>query len=126
MKRLAVILLLTLYTISVMGVGITKFYCCGKLTSTSLLNNSNFSKAEKKSKAGCCETTRASFKVKDSHMASSGKSIDVNVFDLPPIVISYLLPPPPLIKESVVAFDSQAPPGSDGSPIYILNCTYRI
>ncbi|HXI00026.1 MAG TPA: hypothetical protein VNI52_07135 [Sphingobacteriaceae bacterium] len=126
MKKIAVILLLSIYSISVMGIAVNKFYCCGKFSSVSLLENSKFNSLEKNSKPGCCKTTKTSFKVKDSHVTSSGKSLDVTEFALLPNLFSCSDLLQPVVQNKVTAFDSQAPPGSSANPIYILNCTYRI
>lgn len=128
MKKISLILLLLIYSISSFGIGIRQFYCCGKLESTTL----SFLQAEKKKcdkddgTSGCCQTKFKSFKVKDSHVAADeitapGKQIADLLLILPSFEI-LALP-----KQTLnVANAAHAPPLLHRIPLYILDCTYLI
>lgn len=129
MKKGALILLISIYSLSTFGIGIKQFYCCGILKST----NISFVKYESKEKcdkdktmSGCCKTKFSSFKVKDSHTAPDAINSPVKHFtDLhlfsPSFEIMSLANQP-----IAVANTSYAPPLKQDIPIYILCCTYRI
>lgn len=128
MKKIAIIFLLNVYTLSVLGIGIRQFYCCGKLKSTTI----TFIQ-EVKEKCGmsdamknCCKTKFKNFKVKDNHIFSDGFISLVKHFTLLHII-------PSSHNESISANQfytitgtSHAPPLKQGIPIYILHCVYRI
>ncbi len=128
MKKAALILLLSLYTLSVAGIGIRQFYCCGKLKST----NISFTRDSKQKckngdeKSDCCKTKYQTFKVKDSHIAAKDISSPANQFiDLHIITPSFDITA--LVTRPVNhTNESHAPPLHHGVPIYILNCVYRI
>jgi hypothetical protein len=128
MKKISLILLILIYSISSFGIGIKQFYCCGKLESTTL----SFLQVEKKKcdrddgTSGCCKTEFKSFKIKDSHIAAAdihapGAYTTDLCFSVPAFEILALSK-----QTSVVANAAHAPPLQQGIPIYILDCTYRI
>ncbi|MES2376778.1 MAG: hypothetical protein V4553_09375 [Bacteroidota bacterium] len=122
MKRTALLLLTAIYLLSLVGIGISRFYCCGKLASVTL----TFASADHADKDNCCKHESKSFKVKDSH-------VTVTTTVLSPSMPA-LLPHPVyqaavnMIAEEVVhiGYHANAPPGSTEIPIYALNCAYRI
>jgi hypothetical protein len=128
MKKISLILLILIYSISSFGIGIKQFYCCGKLESTTL----SFLQVEKKKcdkddgTSGCCKTEFKSFKIKDSHVAAadiSAPGTQIAELYLTVPVFEILA----LSKQTlVVANAAHAPPLQQGIPIYILDCTYRI
>ena len=128
MKRIALILLLHVYALAAFGVGIRQFYCCGILKSTNLSFAQESTKKCKgeKEQDGCCKIEHKIFKVKDTHFAADG------INDLAKQFISYHLLLPSLevalyskdLKGN--ANSSHAPPLYPITPIYILNCVYRI
>ncbi len=122
MKRSALVLLTAVYLLSLVGIGVSRFYCCGKLASVTL----TIASADHTDKDNCCKHESKSFKVKDSHVV-------VNT-----IVLSHetpiILPSP--VYQIVVNFLSEravhkgylanAPPDNPAVPIYTINCAYRI
>ncbi|MBB6109961.1 HYC_CC_PP family protein [Mucilaginibacter lappiensis] len=126
MKRIAVILLLLIYTASVYGITIDKFYCCGKLASVSL-SASSASKSDCKATSGsdCCKTVKANFKVKDNHVSAktdltlkNSFAVVIPVFSIPALAERITL-------KEVNGYNSQAPP-VQRDPLYILYSNYRI
>ena len=127
MKRLTAIFILGFYSISVLGIGIKQFYCCGKLKDVTISFNqeANEKRSKGDKKGGCCKTEIQVLKVKDSHFASNdittspkfiADAIQANfsyqtiIFRTASKITSNSIHSPPLISE----------------PIYILNCIYRI
>ena len=126
MKRTALVLLTAIYLFSCVGMGINRFYCCGKLASVTLTYGAadNTGK-ETGNKYNCCKNERETFKVKDSHFSSVSFSLDHPV---PAIVPAFIFNDERLISllHAKIVYKSNAPPGSPAAPIYTLNCTYRI
>ena len=128
MKKIALIFLLSIYTLSVLGVGVRQFYCCGKLKSTSITVVQEAKEKCSKSDAmkGCCKTKFQNFKVKDSHVSTDGFTGFVKHFtDLHLFTPSFKIITP-VNELIVVANTSDAPPPNHGVAIYILHCVYRI
>ena len=128
MKKIALIFLISIYTLSVLGIGIRQFYCCGKLKSTSITLILEVKEKCGKSDAmkGCCKTKFKNFKIKDSHVAADEIAGFVKHFtelhlSIPSFEIKALANEP-----IVVANTSHAPPERHAVPIYILHCAYRI
>lgn len=128
MKKIALILLITVYAVFTLGIGISEFYCCGKLKSISI---SYVKDAKEKcnkgdDKSGCCKTKHHFFKVKDNHIAAGDISNPAKHFT----GLHTFTPSVEVIvfanQQSFVANSSHAPPLQNGAPIYILNCVYRI
>jgi len=116
-----------IYMLSSLGMAVNRFYCCGRLASVKLilaLPDQNDVKA--KTKDNCCKNERKSLKIKDTHF-----SADVLILDAP---MPALLPEPIRFSQvnlftdraDVQPYQANAPPGQPETPIYILNCTYRI
>ncbi|MEO8950175.1 MAG: hypothetical protein ABI308_17295 [Mucilaginibacter sp.] len=122
MKRTALILLTAVYLISLVGIGVNRFYCCGKLTSVTL----TYASADHTEKDNCCKNESKSFKIKDSH-------VTVNTTILSPSMPA-ILPAPAyqaavynLTEQAILTcFQANAPSGNATIPIYTLNCAYRI
>lgn len=128
MKKIALILLIGIYSLSISGIGIQQFYCCGKLESTSISFVQHVK--EKCSKdggmSGCCQTKFKSLKVKDSHVAADDISCPVKYFtDLHLFTTSFNVIAS-TNKPLHAANESHAPPFHHDIPIYILHCVYRI
>jgi hypothetical protein len=109
------------------GVGVNRFYCCGKLASITLIygapDNNNKKAGEKEN---CCRNEKQSFKIKDTHVTPASFALN----PLVPIILpsfTYRIPVV-LIKEQPlnIAYQGNAPPGNPEIPAYTLNCTYRI
>jgi hypothetical protein len=125
-KRIAVILLLLIYIVSVYGITINKFYCCGKLADVSLALNTPF-KSDCKATSGsdCCKTVKANFKVKDNHFSAKTDLTLKNSFALITPVFFIPASPERITLKEVHAYNSQAPP-VQRDPLYILYSNYRI
>jgi hypothetical protein len=121
-KRTALIFLTAIYLLSLVGIGISRFYCCGKLAGITL----TLASADHSDKDNCCKHESKSFKIKDSH-------VSVNATVLNPITPA-ILPEPAygiavnILSESAIrtGYQANAPPGDPDIPIYTLNCAYRI
>ena len=127
MKRTALILLTAIYLLSCVGIGIDRFYCCGKLASATLTyaasDNTNNEAAKKDN---CCKNEKLSFKVKDSHFGAVSFSLSR---PLPAIIQSFISPDkelPAIQLHTKIVYKGNAPPGYSDIPAYTLNCTYRI
>lgn len=126
MKKFTLLLLICLYTISSVGVGISQFYCCGKLKTTSLsfihANNIKCGKGMQ----GCCKTTFKSLQVKDTHVAAAVITNPVKPFlDL---LFSYadLSVSKVSVADKKLAYADTAPPLHYNVPFYTLHCAYLI
>ena len=128
MKRISLIFLLLIYTLSSFGIGIRQFYCCGKLKSTTISFEQEVKEKCGKGdeNGGCCQTKFKSLKVKDSHIAADAISIPFKQFtDLHLFVPSFEVMT--LANQPMnVANTSHAPPVLHGISVYILNCNFRI
>jgi hypothetical protein len=121
-KRTALLLITAIYLLSLLGIGVNRFYCCGKLASVTL----TYAASEHNDKDKCCKNESKSFKLKDSHVTV--KTIVLNP------AMPALLPTPVYqaavirIAEEIVhtGYHSNAPPGNSEIPIYTLHCAYRI
>lgn len=128
MKKFSLILLVCIYSLSVLGIGIKQFYCCGKLKSTAI----SFVQAAKEkcdkdnSMEGCCKTTFKNLKVKDTHIAAEGIIKPVKPFTDLHLFASYLIVTRMANEPLAVANVSNAPPLYHGVPVYVLHCVYLI
>lgn len=128
MKKITVILLLSIYSISTLGLSLKSFYCCGKLESVtvSITQNEQQKCANDDGTSDCCKTKYQFFKVKDNHFVADHVSspvkhfVELNLFTSSFQVVNY---PSEQIN---VANKSNAPPLIHGVPDYIFNCVFRI
>jgi hypothetical protein len=120
-KRTALLFLMAIYLLSLVGIGVNRFYCCDKLTSVTLA----FVSANHTDKDNCCKHESKSFKIKDSH-------VTVNVIVLSPSIpailpaLAYQTAVNILTEQDTHNYQANAPPGNPDIPIYTLNCAYRI
>ena len=127
MKKYAAIFLFFIYTLSVIGLAVNKFYCCGKLKSVSVVANPAHIKAETENKkTGCCKNEKTTFQVKDSHVSSAKLTVDAKFYPIIPATFLSVVLPNLFSEHNEVAFYIKGPPNSPDTPSYILNCTYRI
>ena len=103
------------------------FYCCGVLESTSI----SLSKPQVhtcgmsyKKVPGCCENKTQSVQVKDQHVASDFLTLAPQ--DIVAILVHHFSFVETEVQKASLAFNSHAPPYRKNTPVYILNCTYRI
>jgi hypothetical protein len=127
MKKIALILLLFVYTSSTMGIGITQFYCCGHLQSTSLsFADFTKSKSSKNHTISCCITTFKSLKLKDNYIGADYINSPVNNFTFALLFTSCSAEKHWLTLEPQLLNTTFSPPPDRGVPIYIFDCAYRI
>ena len=124
MKKIALILMISMYAFSSFGIGIKQFYCCGKLKSTSFSFIQDAKKLCKES--GCCKTTFHSLKIKDSHIGTDAINNTTKFFSETLILhpshkVVYLVE-----QQSLIINTAHAPPLLNGLPLYISYCVYRI
>lgn len=128
MKKIALILLICMYALTSFGIGIQQFYCCGKLKSTSIsfLQEVKEKCSNGNEKNGCCQTQFTSLKVKDTHIPAGAISNSVNIF--PDIVLfnSSFDAVELLTHQTIVNNPGHSPPLLKATPLYILNCNFRI
>ena len=128
MKKVALILLICIYSLATMGFSLKQFYCCGTLKSTSisLTPDAEHKCAKGNEKGGCCDNKYQFFKVKDNYITADQVTspvkhfVDLHLYTPSFEDISFASQKPTL------AYRSNAPPLHLGVPIYITNCVFRI
>jgi len=127
MKRTALLLLTTIYLLSVVGIGVNRFYCCGTLASVTITYAAPDDGVNKTSKNNhCCRHENKSFKINDSHVTANATFLSPSA----PVILpasAFFTPINNLTKQAIrTVYQANAPPGNPDLPIYTLNCTYRI
>lgn len=128
MKKIIAILLLSIYSISTLGLSLKSFYCCGDLKSVtvSVTQDEQQNCANDDGTSDCCKTKYQFFKVKDNHVAADVISTPVlhfiNLHLFTPFfqIINYPS------EEVFTTYLSNAPPLLHTVPDYIFNCVFRI
>ena len=127
MKRTALILLTAIYLLSCVGMGINRFYCCGKLAAVTLIygvaDNTNKDSGKKKN---CCRNEKQSFKVKDSHFSIVPVTLNQPIAAQLPCFVDHDNWSVVNQLHTKLVYKGNAPPGHPDIPVYTLNCTYRI
>lgn len=128
MKKASLIILLCLYALSISGIGIKQFYCCGELSSTtiSFVQEVKEKCGQEDRMADCCRTNFTSLKVKDNHIAADGIYSPVKQFiNLHLLTLPFQVPV--LVNQPMdVACSSHPPPVQLTVHSNILHCIYRI
>ena len=128
MKKVTAILLLSLYSLSTLGLSLKSFYCCGDLKTVTIsitpVENKQCSNGDDTS--DCCKTKYQFFKVKDSHVtADVVNAPDLHFSDFQLIYTSFQA-----INYSsqniYISHLSNSPPLPHSVPDYIFNCVFRI
>lgn len=127
MKKVALILLICIYSFATMGFSLKEFYCCGKLKSISLTLAANEKNNSVKfnSKNDCCKNKFHFHKLNDGHFAPG---IAINTFN----DFFYIAHPGytddvrPYVSFQARAESIHSPPLSNGVASYITNCVFRI
>ncbi len=127
MKKVALILLISIYSLATMGFSLKEFYCCGILKSVSLsVAIDTEQKCSKGDAKGCCDNKYQFFKVKDTHISADKVSDPANHF----VDLHFYTPSCQDIsfasQKPIVVYRSNAPPLRTGVPIYIYNCVFRV
>lgn len=128
MKKIIVILLLSIYSISTLGLSSKSFYCCGDLKSVtvSITQDEQQKCANDDGMSDCCKTKYQFFKVKDNHVAGDVIStpvlhfVNLHLFTSSFQLINFSS------KGTYSANLSNAPPLIHSVPDYIFNCVFRI
>ncbi|HSN09291.1 MAG TPA: hypothetical protein VLS85_09640 [Hanamia sp.] len=128
MKKITIILLLSLYTISVVGYGVKGFYCCDTLTSlkVSFSDYVHHHAVQSTDKSDCCKEKYQYFKLKDNYVPSHYVNTSLQfVAQVPAIHQSYT--PVLFVSPKInIANPCNAPPLYNGVSVFIANCTYLI
>jgi hypothetical protein len=110
-----------------LGIGLNRFYCCGKLASVKLIYGATENTGKEAGKKdNCCRNEQSSLKIKDTHFNTAAFSL---TNPIPAIIASFIsLNNEAVVKDlqTKIAYNSNAPPGCRDIRIYTLNCTYRI
>ena len=128
MKKVALILLICIYSLSTLGIGVRQFYCCGKLESTDITivqTKAECGKSESEG-TGCCNSKFKSLKVKDYHITSDANKGLVKFFSYLDLQSLEFQDRKPSHALSCQANTGHAPPLSRNVPIYVFQCIYRI
>ncbi len=128
MKKFTAILLLSLYSLSSLGLSLKSFYCCGKLKSVTVTITQDQQKecSNSDGKSDCCKTKFQIFKVKDNHVAGDVINAPLlNFLYLHLFPSSYRIMECPY-HEHLLTHQSNAPPVPYSVPGYIFNCVFRI
>jgi hypothetical protein len=126
-KRSALIILTAIYLLSCVGIGVNRFYCCGKLASVTLIyGEADHAGKEAGKNDNCCKNEKQSFKIKDTHFSTASCTFSQPVPAILPSFTGWSVVN--VIQEQPVSigYQSNAPPGNQNIPIYTRNCTYRI
>ena len=128
MKKITIILLLSIYSLSTLGLSLKSFYCCGKLKSVtvSITQYQQQKCANDDGTSDCCKTKYQFFKVKDNHVAGDIISTPVLHF-----IYLHLFTPSFQVnnfpsEQINVVNKCHAPPLLHGVSDYIFNCVFRI
>jgi hypothetical protein len=121
-KRTALLFLTAIYLLSLAGIGINRFYCCGKLTSVTL----TYASADHTDKNNCCKHESKSFKIKDSHVTANTTVLSPSIPAILPAPAYLVAVNVPTEQDNPINYQANAPPGNPDIPIYTLNCAYRI
>ena len=128
MKKVALILLMSVYGLSIFGIGISKFYCCSKLKSVSFTFAESHKEECKANKlqSNCCQKKTQHIKVKDAHKASVENNFSPKSFPLSDTIYTSTQNLTFNSQQAHTTYNIHGPPVFNKAPIYILNCVYRI
>jgi hypothetical protein len=124
LKKVIALLLVFAYAISVYGVSVNRFYCCGQLSTVSIAKTAQLN-CPNKSDPSCCKTTKQEFKIKDNHVFTKTSSIVYVQFALIIAEYYFQIPAENISVKNALAYNSHAPPATQDA-LYTLFCTYRI
>lgn len=129
MKKFLVLIVLSLYITSSIGVCISMHFCVGKRTSTSILSNTlpKCPCGSEKMKSNCCKDKLVTFTIDDYQKNESSLSINFKT------LISFVaiaFPPTnsnnELVGKRDIVFKQYPPPDKYKNPLYILNQVFLI
>jgi hypothetical protein len=128
MKRLAVISFTLLYFLSVSGVAVNYFFCCGKFKEAYIFHCKSTPKNCKGNKLpGCCQTKTIFVKVKDDQSGSTQVKINPVQFSFN-FFSAQLISVQPVIFPGHASFitSAHAPPLISSEPVYLVVNNFRI
>ena len=128
MKKITIILLLSIYTMSIVGYGIKGFYCCDNLTSVniSFSENTHNHSLTSTDKSDCCKTKYQYFKVKDNHFAADHVDAPVKFVASAHVFTNTFQKAFFASHKESISYRPNGPPLYNGVSIFIANCTYLI
>ena len=128
MKKITILLLLSIYTMSVVGYSVKGFYCCDNLTSVkiSFSENAHLHPVKITDKSDCCKTKYQYFKVKDNHFAADHIDSPVKLFTEANLFTASSQPALHASSKIIYANSCNAPPLHNGISLHIYNCTFLI
>ncbi|WP_343670961.1 hypothetical protein [Chitinophaga sp.] len=128
MKRITAICLLLLYSLTLVGLGVKQFYCCGKLkeVSVGLAGATKHECEMEKEHKGCCETAFKTLKVEDSHFSAAGVTVPSTFFFTLVNVQLSAWTAEPVTDLPYQLNCGNGPPLHNIVPGYILHCIYRV
>ncbi|MBS1511667.1 MAG: hypothetical protein JST86_12550 [Bacteroidetes bacterium] len=128
MKKITLIFLITIYSLSVVGLGVRQFYCCGKLKSTTVTFVQEVKEKCSSSNAmkDCCKTKYQSLKVKDSHFGTDGITGFVKHFTILHSTVPFFQETELISQPVTIVYKDHAPPPQNGVAVYIRNCVFLI
>ena len=128
MKKITAILLLSLYSLSTLGLSLKSFYCCGHLESVTLSITQDEQKqcSNGDNTSDCCKTKYQFLKVKDSYVSADVVNTpDLHFSDF--IFNSSSFQAINYSSQDIYIFHQcNAPPLLHSVPDYIFNCFFRI
>jgi hypothetical protein len=128
MKRFAIISFALLYFLSVSGVAVNYFFCCGKFKEAYVFHCKSTPKNCKGNKLpGCCKTKTVFIKVKNDQAGSGQVKINpvqfsFNIFSAPIISIQPVFS----FGHTSVITSAHAPPLTGMQPLYLAVNNFRI
>jgi hypothetical protein len=136
MKRATLILLTITYLFSSLGVSAKSMYCMGVLRQTTIsysvtttTTTTTHTKAECKMAnrmKNCCKTKKQLLKVSDKHVYSGAMEVLAKLF---PVLFNLTQNDEPVCARVISqqqSYYTHAPPPVPGTPVYVLNCNFRI
>ncbi len=127
-KRIILILLISIYTTATFGFSVKQFFCCNQLKSISVaFTPSSDKKCGMDDKMdNCCKTKYTYCKVKDNHFGEPSFKSSHQDYSIVALQSQEHNNPFTSKVFSVVAFYSNPPPLHRAIPIYKLDCVFRI
>ena len=127
-KKITIILLLGIYSLSTLGLSLKSFYCCGNLKSVtvSITQDEQQKCANDDGMSNCCKTKYQFFKVKDNYVAGDVLSAPALHFCYLHLFTSFFQVITYPSQKNEVANLSNAPPLLHTVPDYIFNCVFRV
>jgi len=126
-KRTALLFLTAIYLLSGVGIGVNRFYCCGKLASVTLTyampDNSTGGLG---TKDNCCRHEKQNLKIKDSHFSTDLLALPKLSPVLPAQSPIWAIAAIATGKADLINYRANAPPYKPAIPIYTINCAYLI